>query len=244
VVDEGGLFYPSLRLETVYRLRPDGAAIEVSDTVTNRGDTPAELQLLYHLNVGPPLLEPGGSLAVPIKEIWPLTAHAAAGLAEFETIAGPVAGFQEQVYCVRPAADNNGNTTALLRDASGTRGISLHWNVSELPFMNVWKNTAGSRDGYVAGLEPATGFPRLKEVERNAGHVIALPAGGRWSANWSIRPAADAATVEKLLRAVEGCQAGTQPVVHREPLTEPAPRPDRLVPSPSDPRESPSGRRL
>jgi hypothetical protein len=219
IVDEGGLFYPSLRLETVYRLRPGDAVIEVSDSVTNLGDTPAEMQLLYHLNVGPPLLQPGGSLAVPVKELWPLTAHAAAGLAEFGAIADAVPGFREQVYCVRPAADGSGMTTAALVDASKTHGLSLRWNVNELPFMNVWKNTAGLRDGYVAGLEPATGFPRFKVVERNAGHVIALPAGERWSANWSIRPAADAASVEKLIRNVESCQARTEPLVHREPLT-------------------------
>ncbi len=90
-------------------------------------------QLLYHCNLGPPLLAAGSRLAVPYREAAPISARAAEGLGTLETYAGPVAGFAEQVYCYDPIADAGGRTLALLYNHSGCAGIALRYNRQELP---------------------------------------------------------------------------------------------------------------
>src|SRR6267143_711600 len=59
----------------------------------------------------------------------------------------------------------------------GSKAALASYNIQELPFMVLWKNEAASKTGYVTGLEPATGFPYPKPIEREAGRVPKLGAG-------------------------------------------------------------------
>jgi hypothetical protein len=220
-VEEGGLFYPRLLLRTEYTTTPGSNRATIQDQVTNRGGSPAEMQLLYHCNLGPPLATAGGRFHTPVDEMWPMTAHAAGGIGEYPVVAGPRAGFAEQVYCFRPAHDAAGQTLAVLHDASARRAIALRWSVAQLPCFTLWKNTADVNDGYVVGLEPATNFPRFRAAERPAGRVATLLPGATWQASWSMEVADDAAAVVALVDEVNALQAAISPAVHRTPLTGP-----------------------
>ncbi len=217
-VEEGGLFYPRLRLTTTYSTVPGSNRLTVHDVVENRSGRPAEMQMLYHCNNGPPLLAAGSRVRVPVREVTPLTDWAAEGIDAWDTYAGPVAGFAEQVYACVPAADAQGRTLALLHDPAGERGLVLRWPVAALPCFTVWKNTAAVEDGYVTGLEPATGFPNFKAKERAAGRVVTLPPGGRWEATWSIDVLDTEADVMAVSAEVETIRTTVTPNIHRAPL--------------------------
>jgi hypothetical protein len=217
-VEEGGLFYPHLRLYTTYATVPGSNRLTVHDVIENRSAQPAEKQLLYHCNNGPPLLAAGSRVRVPVREVWPLTAWAAEGIDQWDTYDGPVAGFAEQVYACVPAADAAGRTLAVLHDPAGAKGLALRWDVRPLPCFTLWKNTAAVEDGYVTGLEPATSFPRFKAKERAAGRVPPLPPGGRWEATWSIEVFDSAGGVAGAVSEVEALQAAVAPVIRREPM--------------------------
>lgn len=179
-VEEGGLFYPRMCLRTTYTTDFHSQAITVVDRVTNLSARPAEMQMLYHINQGPPLLEGGSKVHVPIQSITPLTDWAESGLSEFDTYLPPTTGFAEQVYSIVPKSDAAGRSLAVLHDAAGKAGLAVEWATAALPYFTVWKNTAASQDGYVTGLEPATGWPLFKAKEREAGRVVTLPPGGVW----------------------------------------------------------------
>ena len=66
---------------------------------------------------------------------------------------------------------------ALLANSDLTLGTSVRWNLSELPYLTVWKNTAAQEDGYVTGIEPATGYPFNRKVERKYGRVPMIQPG-------------------------------------------------------------------
>jgi hypothetical protein len=217
-VEEGGLFYPHLRLTTTYTTEPGSNWLAVHDVVENRSGQPAEMEMLYHCNNGPPLLGAGSRVRVPVHEVTPLTAWAAEGIDAWDTYAGPVAGFAEQVYACVPAADAGGRTLAVLHDAAGVQGLALRWDVRALPYITIWKNTAAVEDGYVTGLEPATSFPRFRAKERAAGRVPTLPPGGRWEATWVIEVFDTAAAVKAVCAAIDTIQAGVTPIVRREPM--------------------------
>ena len=183
---ESALFFPQLRLTTTYTTAPGSNRVVVHDVVENRAAQPAEVQLLYHCNLGPPFLEAGARVLAPVRELAPLTARAAEGIDTYETYGPPTTGFAEQVYAYDLLADARGHTLALLVNARADRAVALRFGRQELPCFTVWKNTGAAEEGYVTGLEPATNYPNFKAFERRQGRVRTLAPGGRWECRWSL----------------------------------------------------------
>lgn len=217
VVNEGGLFYPHLQLTATYTTVPGSNRIVIHDVVENRGAEPAEMQLLYHCNVGLPFLGAGSRVLAPLREVSPLTARAAEGIDTLDTFAGPAVGFAEQVYCFDLLGDAAGRTLTMLYNHAGDKGLVLRFNRQELPCFTVWKNTGALEDGYVTGLEPATNFPNFKTFERQQGRVLLLPPGGKWEATWSIEVHDNAVGVAGVQREIVSLQSQAKAVVHRTP---------------------------
>jgi hypothetical protein len=217
VVEEAALFGPHLRLRATYTTAPGSNRVVVHDVVENLSAQPAEMQMLYHCNVGPPFLGPGSRVVAPVREMAPLTPRAAEGIDTFDTYGPPVVGFAEQVYAYDLLGEGGGRTLALLYNATADRGLVVRFNSRELPCFTVWKNTAAVEDGYVTGLEPATNFPNFKDYERRQGRVRVLPPGGRWEAKWSLEVYDSKEGVAGALREVARLQAHGRETVHRTP---------------------------
>src|SRR5207245_8520920 len=211
------LFWPRLLLTTTSTTAPGSSRLVIHDAVENRGGEAAEMQLLYHCNVGLPFLEAGSRVVVPMREVSPISPRAAEGIDTLETYAGPVAGYAEQVYCYDPAADGSGRTLAMLYNRAADKGVVVRFNRGELPCFTVWKNTGAIEDGYVTGLEPATNYPNFKTFERERGRVQQLPPGGKWQCTWSIEVHDTAGGVAGVLKEVAMLQAQAPAKVHRTP---------------------------
>jgi hypothetical protein len=224
-VEEAGLFLPHLTLTSTCTTVPGSNRLVIHDVVENRAGQPAELQLLYHCNVGPPFLEAGSRVVAPVRELAPLTPRAAEGIDTYDTYAGPTAGYAEQVYCYDLLADAHGHSLAMLYNAAGDRGLVVRMNRNELPCFTVWKNTAAVEDGYVTGLEPATNYPNFKAFERQQGRVRVLPPGGRWEAKWGLEFHDTAGGVRQALAEIVSLQAQGRPLIHRTPQPRFSPTP-------------------
>jgi len=216
-VEEGCLFFPHLALTTTITTVPGSQRIVIHDIVENRGAEPAELEILYHCNIGPPFLEAGSRVVAPIRELAPQTPRAAEGIDTFDTYPGPTAGFTEQVYAYELLSDAAGRTLAMLYNSAADRGLALRWNQSDLPCFTVWRNCAAVEDGYVTGLEPATNFTNFKSFEREQGRVRLLPSGGRWESCLSLEVHDTSAGVSKLMAEIVALQAHERPKIHHTP---------------------------
>jgi len=215
-VEEVSFFGSQLRLTATYTTVPGSSRLVIHDVVENRSAQPAEMQMLYHCNFGPPLLEAGSRVLAPIREMAPLTPRAE-GIDTHAVYSAPQVGFAEQVYVYHLLADARGQTLALLINAAADRAVALRFNLSDLPCFTVWKNTAAVEDGYVTGLEPATNFPNFKSFERQQGRVRLLPPGGRWEARWSVEMADTPQGVASLMAEVATLQAQARANIHRIP---------------------------
>lgn len=216
-VEEGGLFYPHLVLTTTYTTIPGSNRLVIHDRIENRGADSSDMQLLYHCNLGSPLLEAGSRIALPVREVSPISPRAAEGIDTRETYAGPVAGFAEQVYCYDLLGDAAGRTVTMLYNHASDRGLVMRFNRQELPCFTVWKNTAAREEGYVTGIEPATNFPNFKSFERQQGRVVTIPAAGHWETTWSIEVHDSAAGVAGVLAEIVSLQSQAKALVHRMP---------------------------
>ncbi|MFO7724445.1 MAG: aldose 1-epimerase family protein [Oceanipulchritudo sp.] len=177
-VDETMMFGPALRLNTEMRTALGSPTLTINDTVTNLGDNPAEHQLLYHVNYGAPLLGKDSRFLAPLQQMAPRDARAAEGIADYARYDGPSPGFIEQAYFFELAGrPDSHETLAMLSNPDGSRASLVRFSLDDFPCFTLWKNTAGSADGYVTGLEPATSYPNPRRFERSKGRVPVLSGG-------------------------------------------------------------------
>lgn len=156
---------------------PGESRFTLEDELINRGAYSSEYQALYHNNFGAPLLQAGGRVLVPAAQLSPFNARAAEGLSVWDQVPGPVAGFDEEVFNIRPLSDEHGNSVALLHNAAADRGIAVGFNTEQLPVLTLWKNCDLQEHGYVIGLEPGTSFAYNRSLQRELGLVPTIAAG-------------------------------------------------------------------
>jgi hypothetical protein len=217
-VDESGMFCPQLELRSTIRTRAGSNQLTISDEVVNRQGTAAELELLYHCNFGPPFLEGGSQLVVPMREVAPRDARAVEGMDHFDSYLPPTAGYIEQVYWYDLADDPASHATlAMLRNSAADRAVVLRFDKRQLPCFAQWKNTAAGADGYVTGLEPGTNFPNLKRFEREKGRVVVIPTGKSHRCELTIEICDGRPAVQAVEREVARLQGAGGPTVHRRP---------------------------
>jgi hypothetical protein len=217
-VDETTMFGSCLRLKATVQTEAGSNRLRIIDEVTNLRGVPGELELLYHINMGRPFLEPGAKFVAPIREVAPRDPRAAEGIDEFETYAAPVAGYAEQCYFFDLLADGTGWTQTLLKSAHSDKGVSVCFDTKQLPCFTLWKNTQSEEDGYVTGLEPATNFPNRKDFERNQGRVINLAPAASHTSTLEIVVHSTLQMVQTAEQEIAGLQKGVSPRVHREPI--------------------------
>ena len=59
----------------------------------------------------------------------------------------------------------------MLQNRARNKAVSMSYPIAELAYVALWKNTNAESDGYVTGLEPGTGFPNNRRIERKFGRV-------------------------------------------------------------------------
>jgi len=217
VVDEARLFGNKLRMASTISTQVGRPGMTVSDVITNISAEPSELELLYHVNFGVPLVSQGAKVVLPIRKMAPRDAEGVGNLAEWDTYGPETPGSQEAVFFFDLAADASGKTRALLHDASSERGVSLKFNKNQLPCFTLWKNRQAAADGYVTGLEPSINFPNRKSFEKEKGRVAVLAPGESRTFEVQIEVHPDASSVAEAERAMETIQGGVKPQILPQP---------------------------
>ena len=217
-VDEACLHGPKLELWTEVSTVPGSNAFQIADKITNRSAVEQEFGILYHGNYGTGLMEKGARFVAPVRQVTPINEHAARDVSTYDLYRGPTPGFAEQVYCLWLWADKDDRTKAMLRNAAGDRAVSMAFSVNELPFFTLWKNPVAVEDGYVTGLEPGTGFPRNRSIERKFGRVPRLgPHQSRcFTIDFVIH--ANKAQVDTAANEIARIQAGRKTQMDDKPL--------------------------
>lgn len=217
VVEESRLFGNKMRLTTAIATRAGEQSIRVTDTVTNLAAIDGEFELLYHINVGEPLLQPGATAVLPVAKLAPRDPIAAGNLAEWNVYGPQTAGMPEAAFFCTLLGGSDGLTHALLKSTDGRQGMSLRYDPRQLPCFTLWKNRMPTSDGYVTGFEPATNYPNRRSFEKSQSRVVTLPPGQSRTFHLELAAHADAASVAQAEAAVARLQAAAAPQVRSEP---------------------------
>ena len=218
VVDDFQTFGPQLELVSEISTTIGKPEIVFDDEVTNMSDTPQDMELLYHTNFGTPLLGAGAQFLAPVKQVAPMNPlSAAGGLADWNRYSGPHGpGYAAKVFNMQLYADAAGLTKAMLKAPDGQDGVLITFDTHGLPYMSLWKNEVTAKSGYVTGLEPGTGFPNARPVERAAGRVPRLKGGQSYHVHLAIEGLTDKTQVAAAEKAIQAL-AKTPPVLQKKP---------------------------
>ena len=145
--------------------------IAIKDTIVNRGDTKSPVMILYHMNMGYPLLSEKAVVKIPSVSVKPRNDRAAQGLDSWSEMLAPQAQFEEQ--CYYHSFDKKGQASIFNPEIG--QGLEITFDADRLAFFTEWK-MMGQRD-YVLGLEPGNCTPDGRDRVREAGDLTVLEPG-------------------------------------------------------------------
>lgn len=126
--------------------------LRIEDTVTNDGFTSQPHMILYHFNLGFPLVSPDSQLHVQAEKTVARDPFAEPGIHSWNVFQPPTPDYHEQVFRHSPQVDNQGKVHVEVKNP--TLGVGLRWTYdhSSLPHLFEWKMMGEGT--YVLGVEP------------------------------------------------------------------------------------------
>jgi Domain of unknown function (DUF4432) len=207
-------------IATELSTEPGAQHFSIHDTLNNNGDYPKEYEALYHSNFGPPLLDPGAGFSAPVQQVSPFNERAVGEVADWQKYREPTRDYDETVFNVVPYGDENGETLAVLHNAAGDLGVSLGFNIQQLPVFSLWKNTDTMGQGYVTGLEPGTSWAYNRSYQRALNRVPTIGPKEQRHFDITYTFLADKSAVDSALQQVEKIQHDRPTEVRKSPLVE------------------------
>ncbi len=162
---EAKFFGENLLLKRTISTSLGSNSIEITDLVKNEGFRPTPLMLLYHINLGFPLLSENSVIKTKRHNVVPRDDIAAKGINEWDKFAGPLKNFKEQCFYHDIPADRDGFAKCTLSNENLGLAVEVAYRKKELPFLTEWKMTGEGE--YVVGLEPANCHVEGQTAERD-----------------------------------------------------------------------------
>lgn len=149
VIRDAALFGQNLALYRKISAPIGAECVTIEDTLVNEGYTDAEYSLLYHINVGYPLLDDGAEIEADVAEVEPLGAWAEENEPKLLQIRKPLPGEDETCYYLKL----NRPEISLINGKVGKK-LTVRYSKDTLPCFLLWKSMASG--DYAVGLEPCT----------------------------------------------------------------------------------------
>jgi len=177
------VFGENLQLTRTITSRLGEKRLFLHDVVENLGAQRTEHMMLYHINIGFPVVNDGARLLAPTVTAVPRDAEAIKGRDRFAHFQAPEAGFQEQVYFHEFALSNDGRvTTAIVDETTASSdgsapgiGVYCTYSPAQLPRFIEWKMMGSGT--YVVGMEPANCMVMGRPHDRAEGTLQFLEPG-------------------------------------------------------------------
>ncbi len=181
IIRESRVFGPHLELERTISGTLGVAEIRIADRVINRGNAPAPHMLLYHINMGWPLIDKGTQLNWKGK--WQsrgseLDNEIFYEDGNFRECPDPLDSHQnggEACAFIDAEADASGNCTCNAFNPQLGIGLEISFIKEQLPWLINWQHWG--KGEYVTALEPATNLTLGQSHARKAGSLIILSPG-------------------------------------------------------------------
>lgn len=149
IIRDTALFGKKLVIKRKIFTAIGGDSVTLEDTLVNEGYKTEEYCLLYHINVGYPMLNYGAKLIADVESYTPRTAWAKKNEATMCEMSAPVPNQEETCYFLNLKKSE----ITLVNEKIG-KEITVAYSGNTLPHFVEWKSMASG--DYALGLEPCT----------------------------------------------------------------------------------------
>lgn len=167
-VRDAALFAHKLILEREYVCPLYKNEIRMTDKIKNIGSDSSPLQILYHCNMGYPLLTENSRVKIPSSKVVARNEHSQDGIEDCLKMEKPQRGYVEKCYY----HTLSGKTAATIFNDDIGKGVNIRYDTAQLPYFTEWK-MMGEYE-YVLGLEPGNCLPDGRNVMREKGALEML----------------------------------------------------------------------
>jgi len=183
IIKQTQVFGPILELRRTISGTLGEAKIRIHDEVINRANTTTPHMMLYHCNLGWPLVDEGAEI------VWEGTWQSRDGNPnnpifregnDFKTCPAPLEahnGGGEEAAFIDIDADAEGRCHCGIRNAALGIELAIRFQKSQLPWMTNWQHWG--KGEYVTGIEPGTNPPIGQAKARAENTLIQLAPGER-----------------------------------------------------------------
>lgn len=126
--------------------------VQIADTVSNYCARSTPVMILYHFNMGYPLLDENAEVMIPSTVRTPRSDLAAGELDLWDKFIKPLSGYDERCYYHEGMKDENGIVTVGMKNKYSDLAVKISYENKNLPCFLQWKMMG--KGEYVCGLEP------------------------------------------------------------------------------------------
>jgi len=167
-VREASVFGDKLELRRKIHMKMGEDKIFIEDSIKNIGFGKSPYMIIYHINIGFPILDKYSELIEPESKITPYDESSREGIDYYSTFDVPIKGYKENVFLHDIKADSEGQVNvAIINEKFEDKGIGVYlkYNKNNLRYLNEWKMMGQGE--YVVGIEPVNcqvcGRAKLRE---------------------------------------------------------------------------------
>jgi hypothetical protein len=166
---EAKVFEPNLALRRRIEAKLGEGHLDIHDKVTNNGWEVQPLMILYHINIGFPVVDDGSNLVSTSRLHVPRDDEAKGEAERFDQFHQPKSGYKEKVYFHDMLTDSEGYAySAIVNDKLlGGMAVYVRYRRAELPRFIEWKMMGEGT--YAVGMEPANGLVLGRDKEKGWG---------------------------------------------------------------------------
>ena len=173
---EAKVFEPNLVLRRRIESRLGGRKIKIFDEVVNEGWIRQPLMILYHINIGFPIVADGSRFISTSRLYVPRDEEARKDAEKYDQIHEPAKEYREKVYFHDLAVDEDGYAYAAVVNEKLLDGIGVYvrFKKDQLNRFIEWKMLGEGT--YVIGMEPANALVMGRDKEREWGTLQYISA--------------------------------------------------------------------
>ena len=171
IVRDARLFSHKLILEREYVVSLHENTFTMTDTVKNIGSKDAPYEILYHCNMGYPLLCEDTEIKIPSSAVAPRNEYSENGLDDCLNVEKPQVDYEEMCFY----HTLSGQAEVSIYNPNIGKGLKMIYDTDTLPYFTQWK-MLGEYE-YVMGLEPGNCLPDGRDVMREKGILAFIEPG-------------------------------------------------------------------
>jgi len=170
-MNDEGIFARKLRLKRKLHVSLETNEFAIHDEIVNTGEKDEPVEILYHMNMGYPLLDEDSEVFVSSDKVLPRNQYAAEDIGNWMIMEKPQPGYKER--CYYHECKNEG--IAWIYQPKQDMRLTIRFDPKQLDCFTEWK-MMGVRD-YVLGLECGNCYPDGRDAMRKQGRLKLVKPG-------------------------------------------------------------------